>query len=66
MRTAGVILVLLGVTSFVFPYFHYRSMIMSQFGRHEHLAAGIAIGLGAVLVLLSLRREKATSADAPP
>ncbi len=58
MRTAGIFLALLGATSFVFPLFELRSMIMSVFGEHERTAAIAAVALGAILFGLSFRKRK--------
>lgn len=58
MRTAGFTLLLLGATSFLFPLFERRSMIMQVFGEHEKIAAIAAIAVGAVLFGLSFRKKK--------
>ena len=58
MRTAGFLLALLGATSFLFPLFERKSMIMSVFGEHEKVAAIASMALGAALFLLSFRKKK--------
>ena len=58
MRTAGFFLALLGASSFLFPLFDRKSMIMSVFGEHEKVAAIASLAVGAVLFLLSFRKKK--------
>ena len=58
MRTAGFTLMLLGATSFLFPLMNRRSMIMSVFGEHEHVAAIASLTVGALLFGLSFRKKK--------
>lgn len=58
MRTAGFFLALLGATSFLFPLFERKSLIMSVFGEHEKVAAIASIAVGTALFLLSFRKRK--------
>lgn len=58
MRTAGIFLVLAGASSFIFHAMNMQSKIMGVFGEHEKIAAGIAIGVGAVVLVLGLRKKK--------
>ncbi len=58
MKTAGIFLVLAGASSFIFHAMNMQSKIMGIFGEHEKIAAGVALGLGAVLLVLGLRKKK--------
>ena len=58
MRSAGVLLLGLGATSFLFPLIGRRSMIMGVFGPYETYAAIGALVLGAVALALSFRPRK--------
>ncbi|HLF94594.1 MAG TPA: hypothetical protein VJB14_14110 [Planctomycetota bacterium] len=58
MKFAGIFLVIAGASSFIFHAMNMQSKIMGVFGEHEKMAAGIAIGLGAVLFVLGLRKKK--------
>jgi hypothetical protein len=58
LRNIGFLLLLLGASSFIFPMIGFRSRIMSAFGEHEKIAAGVALGVGAVMFGLSFRGKK--------
>jgi hypothetical protein len=58
MRSAGVILLGLGATSFLFPLIGRRSMVMGVFGPYEKYAAIGALVLGAIALVLSFRNPK--------
>lgn len=58
LRNIGFLLLLLGASSFIFPMIGFRSRIMSAFGENEKIAAGAALGVGAVLFGLSFRGGK--------
>jgi arginine exporter protein ArgO len=58
LRNIGFLLVLLGASSFFFPMIGFRSRIMSAFGENEKIAAGVALGVGAVVLGLSFRGKK--------
>ena len=58
MKTAGIFLVLAGASSFVFHAMNMQSKIMGIFGEHEKIAAGVALGIGAVLLVLGMRKKK--------
>ncbi len=58
MKTTGIFLVLAGASSFIFHAMSMQSKIMGIFGEHEKIAAGVALGVGAVLLVLGLRKKK--------
>jgi hypothetical protein len=58
MRSAGILLLGLGATSFLFPLIGRRSMIMGVFGPYENYAAIAALVAGAVVFALSFRKPK--------
>ncbi|MBI3854745.1 MAG: hypothetical protein HY293_03540 [Planctomycetes bacterium] len=58
MRNAGLFLILLGATTFIFPLFNRHSMILGVFGEHEKIAAIVSLAAGAVLIGLSFRKKK--------
>jgi len=58
MRSAGILLVGLGATSFLFPLIGRRSMIMGVFGPYEKYAAIGALVVGAIAFALSFRPRK--------
>jgi len=58
MRTAGIILLGLGATSFLFPLIGRRSMIMGVFGPYEKYAAVGALAAGAIVFALSFLKHK--------
>lgn len=58
MKTAGIFCILAGVSSFVLPMMGRRSFIMGLFGEHEKIAAGVALGVGALILLVGLMRKK--------
>jgi len=59
MRTAAVVLLGLGATSFLFPLIGRRSLVMGFFGPHEKAAAIAGLVLGAILLALSFRKAPA-------
>jgi hypothetical protein len=58
MRSAGIILLGLGATSFLFPLIGRRSMVMGVFGPYEKYAAIGALALGGIAFVLSFRNHK--------
>lgn len=66
MRTAGILLVVLGVSSFLFPLIGRRSMILGLFGPYEKAAAISAIVLGAIALAVDLRNKRARRTPAGP
>ena len=60
LRNIGVILLLLGASSFLWPMIQEgrRSKIMAVFGEHEKIAATASLAVGAVLLGLSFRKKK--------
>lgn len=58
MRSAGIILLGLGATSFLFPLIGRRSMIMGVFGPYEKYAAIGALVAGAIVFALSFLKHK--------
>jgi hypothetical protein len=58
MRTAGFFLIVAGASSYVLKAIGRQSLIMGTFGEYEKYAAPAVIVLGAILVVLSLRKKK--------
>ena len=66
LRNIGFLLLLLGASSFLFPLIGLRSRIMSAFGEHEKLLAGVFLGAGALVFALSFRGRKEEKTPPPP
>jgi hypothetical protein len=66
LRNVGFLLLLLGASSFLFPLIGLRSRIMSAFGEHETLLAGIFLGAGALAFALSFRGSRGDKTPPPP
>jgi hypothetical protein len=60
LRNIGVVLLLLGASSFIWPLISdgRRRGIMAFFGEHERTAAIASIAVGAVVFGLSFRKKK--------
>jgi hypothetical protein len=60
LRNVGFVLLLLGVSSFLWPMIQEgrRSKIMAVFGELERIAASASLAVGAVLFGLSFRKKK--------
>jgi hypothetical protein len=58
MRSAGILLLGLGATSYLFPLIERRSMVMGVFGPYEKVAAIVALVVGAIALGLSFRKPR--------
>jgi hypothetical protein len=57
MKGLGIVLIIIGAGSFILPQFGIQFRLMSAFGENQPIAAAVAIGLGLLLVFLSLRKK---------
>jgi hypothetical protein len=68
MRNFGITLLILGIGSFILPYFGYQFKIFNSLGEYEKIVEiGVAV-LGAVLIAVSIiqakKKETETDTDA--
>lgn len=63
MRNFGITLLILGIGSFILPYFGYQFRIFNSLGDYEKIVEiGVAV-LGAVLIAVSIIKAKKNDTD---
>jgi len=58
MKSFGTILLILGIGSFILPYFGYQFKLFNKLGEYETIAEIAAIVIGAILLVISFMKSK--------